>query len=182
MPEVVNGYKWELYNIAEDYSQNNDLAAKNPDKLKELQELSWSRLRNTTCSRWTIRSSARLLKPRPSCRRPAERLHLLRVRTPASPSAMRPNILNKSYTITAEMDVPQGGAEGMIVTLGGRFGGYGLYLLKGKPVFTYNLLDLERFRWEGGVGDADCSRPASTRSCSTSNTTGPASARAAPAC
>ena len=37
----------------------------------------------------------------------------------------------------------------MIVTLGGRFGGYGLYLLKGKPVFIYNLLDLERFRWEG---------------------------------
>src|SRR5262249_40910447 len=38
---------------------------------------------------------------------------------------------------------------GMIVTLGGRFGGYGLYLLKGKPVFTYNALDLVRFRWEG---------------------------------
>src|SRR5256886_8670366 len=37
----------------------------------------------------------------------------------------------------------------MLVTLGGRFGGYGLYLLKGKPVFTYNFLDLERFRWEG---------------------------------
>ena len=43
----------------------------------------------------------------------------------------------------------------MIVTLGGRFGGYGLYLLKGKPVFVYNLLDLERFRWEGGVGGRD---------------------------
>jgi len=40
----------------------------------------------------------------------------------------------------------------MIATLGGRFGGYGLYLLKGKPVFTYNLLDLERYRWEGGIG------------------------------
>jgi hypothetical protein len=40
----------------------------------------------------------------------------------------------------------------MIVTLGGRFGGYALYLDKGKPVFVYNLLDLERFRWEGGVG------------------------------
>ena len=40
----------------------------------------------------------------------------------------------------------------MIVTLGGRFGGYGLYLLKGKPVFVYNMLDLKRYRWEGGVG------------------------------
>ena len=47
------------------------------------------------------------------------------------------------------MEIPQGGGEGMIVTHGGRFGGYGLYLLKGKPVFVYNLFDLERFRWEG---------------------------------
>jgi hypothetical protein len=47
------------------------------------------------------------------------------------------------------VEIPQGGAEGMLVTLGGRFGGYGLYLLKSKPVFTYNFVDLERFRWEG---------------------------------
>jgi hypothetical protein len=47
------------------------------------------------------------------------------------------------------VEIAQGGSEGMLATLGGRFGGYGLYLLKGKPVFTYNLLDLERFRWEG---------------------------------
>ena len=60
-----------------------------------------------------------------------------------------PSILNKSYTITADVEIPQGGAEGMLVTLGGRFGGYGLYLLKGRPVFTYNFVDLERFRWEG---------------------------------
>ena len=45
--------------------------------------------------------------------------------------------------------MPEGGAEGMIVTDGGRFGGYGLYLLKGKPVFPWNLLDLKRVRWEG---------------------------------
>src|SRR5213075_571286 len=61
-------------------------------------------------------------------------------------------ILDKDYTITAEITVPKGGAEGMIVTLGGRFGGYGMFLQKGKPVFAYNLLDMERFRWEGGVG------------------------------
>lgn len=68
------------------------------------------------------------------------------------PVANAPDILNKDYTITAEITVPEGGAEGMIVTLGGRFGGYGLFLQDGKPVFVYNLLDLERFRWEGGVG------------------------------
>jgi arylsulfatase len=43
----------------------------------------------------------------------------------------------------------------MIATMGGRFGGYGLYLLKGKPVFIYNLVDLKRYRWEGGVGADD---------------------------
>jgi arylsulfatase len=68
------------------------------------------------------------------------------------PIGNAPNILDKDFTITAEITVPEGGAEGMIVTFGGRFGGYALYLLKSKPVFVYNLLDLERFRWEGGVG------------------------------
>jgi len=70
----------------------------------------------------------------------------------------------------------------MIVTLGGRFSGYGLYLLKGKPVFVYNMLDLKRYRWEArrgcaGTGWARLSSPASTPSCSISNMTGPASAR-----
>src|SRR5260370_22493176 len=67
------------------------------------------------------------------------------------PVGNAPNILDKDYTITAEITVPKGGAEGMIVTLGGRFGGYGLYLLKGKPGFVYNLLHLERVRLEGAL-------------------------------
>jgi len=71
------------------------------------------------------------------------------------PVGNAPSILDKDYTITAEITVPKGGAEGMIATMGGRFGGYGLYLLKGKPVFVYNLLNLKRYRWEGGVGGAD---------------------------
>ena len=58
-------------------------------------------------------------------------------------------MLNTSYTITAEVEIPQGGAEGMIHTNGGRFGGYGFYLLKNKPVFTWNLLNVRRERWEG---------------------------------
>jgi arylsulfatase len=58
-------------------------------------------------------------------------------------------LIGKSFSITAEVEVPAGGGQGMLNTLGGRFGGYGLYLLKGKPVFTYNFLALERFRWEG---------------------------------
>ena len=55
----------------------------------------------------------------------------------------------RSYTITAEVEIPAGGAEGMLVTEGDRFAAYGLYLLKGRPVFTLNLLDVARVRWEG---------------------------------
>src|SRR5262249_55005357 len=71
------------------------------------------------------------------------------------PVANAPSLLNRDYTITAEITVPKAGAEGMIATMGGRFGGYGLYLLKGKPVVVYNPLDLKRYRFEGGVGAED---------------------------
>ena len=60
-----------------------------------------------------------------------------------------PKVLNRSYTITAEVEIPDGGAEGMLVTDGGRFAGYGFYLLKGKPVFTWNLIQLETVKWQG---------------------------------
>jgi len=90
----------------------------------------------------------RAIAPRPSATAGRD-LFTYSVPTSGLDPAAAPNILNKSYTITAEVEVPQAGGEGMINTLGGRFGGYGLYLLKGKPVFLYDFLDLERFRWEG---------------------------------
>jgi hypothetical protein len=64
------------------------------------------------------------------------------------PQGDSPQLLNASYTITADIEVPEGGAEGMILTSGGRFAGYGFYLLKGKPVFLWNMVDLERIKWE----------------------------------
>ena len=93
----------------------------------------------------------RLLTPRPSAVA-GQTVFTYTGEKAGIPVGNAPDILDKDYTITAEITVPEGGAEGMIVTLGGRFGGYGLFLQKGKPVFVYNLLDLERFRWEGGVG------------------------------
>jgi arylsulfatase len=65
------------------------------------------------------------------------------------PQGDSPLLLNTSYTITADIEVPSGGVEGVLLTSGGRFGGYGFYLLKGKPVFLWNLVDLKRVRWEG---------------------------------
>jgi arylsulfatase len=66
-----------------------------------------------------------------------------------TPNGDAPSILNASYNFKAEVEIPQGGAEGMLITQGGRFGGYGFYVLKGKPVFTWNLVDLKRVKWEG---------------------------------
>ena len=146
--DVVNGYTWELYHIAEDYSENDDLAAKMPDKLHELQELFLVEGEKYNVFPMDNTVIQRALTPRPSSTAGRDVFTYSGEILGLDP-ASAPGILNKSYTITAEVEIPQGGGEGMIVTEGGRFGGYGLYLLKGKPVFVYNLLDLERFRWEG---------------------------------
>lgn len=150
----VEQYKWELYNISEDFSQNNDLAAKNPDKLKELQEVFLKEAAKYDVLPLDNSILPRLLTPRPSAT--AGRTEFTYVgENVGIPVANAPSLLNRDYTITAEVTVPKEGTDGMIATMGGRFGGYGLYLLKGKPVFVYNLLNLKRYRFEGGVGAED---------------------------
>ena len=148
MPDVVNGYKWELYHVAEDYSQANDLATKMPDKLREMQELFIVEAAKYQVFPLDNGFLARVLAPKPSYT--AGRTEFIyKGALTGTPNGDAPNILAKSYTIAADIEVPSGGGEGMIVTDGGRFGGYGLYLLKGKPVFTYNFLAVEKSRWEG---------------------------------
>ena len=134
----------------------NDLAAKNPDKLKELQALFLAEAAKYNVFPLDNSILPRLLTPRPSAVA-GRTVFTYSGENAGIPVGNAPSILDKDYTITAEVTIPEGGAEGMIVTLGGRFGGYGLYLLKGKPVFVYNLLDLKRYRWEGGVGGRDFS-------------------------
>ena len=148
MPNVVNGYKWELYNLTEDYSQYNDLAATMPDKLREMQELFLVEASKYEVFPLDNDVLQRALTPRPS---PIAGKTVFTYSGELSgiPEGSAPNTLNKSYSITAEVEIPTGGAEGMLNTLGGAFGGYGLYLVKGKPVFTYVQLTTERFRWEG---------------------------------
>ena len=151
---TINDYKWELYNLTEDFSQYNDLAAKNPDKLRELQALFLTEAAKYNVLPLDNSILPRLLTPRPSAVA-GRTVFTYSGENAGIPVGNAPSILDKDYTITAEVTIPKGGAEGMIATMGGRFGGYGLYLLKGKPVFVYNLLDLKRYRWEGGVGGAD---------------------------
>ena len=153
MPPIAD-YKWELYNVAEDYSQDNDLAAKMPGKLKEMQALFQQEAAKYGVLPLDNSQFQRAIAPRPSAVA-GKTVFDYSGQNAGIPLGNAPNLLNKSFTITAEIEIPKGGGEGMLVTAGGRFGGYGLYILKGKPVFTYNLLDLERTRWEGGVGARD---------------------------
>ncbi len=151
---AMSDYKWELYSLADDFSQFNDLAASNPAKLKELQVLFLTEAAKYNVLPLDNSGFVRLLTPRPSAVA-GRTVFTYSGENAGIPVGNAPSILDRDYTITAEVTIPKAGAEGMIATLGGRFGGYGLYLLKGKPVFVYNLLNLKRYRWEGGVGGAD---------------------------
>jgi hypothetical protein len=147
MPDV-DDYTWELYNLNEDYSQANDLAASMPDKLKEMQALFAQEAAKYGVFPLDNSSFARAVAPRPSSTA-GQTVFTYSGKLPGIPTGNAPSIIGKSYTITAEVEVPEGGGNGMIVTEGGRWGGYGLYLLKGKPVFNYNMLILAQYRWEG---------------------------------
>jgi arylsulfatase A-like enzyme len=143
-----NDYKWELYNLAEDYSQYNDLAAKMPDKLKEMRKLFDQEAVKYNVLPLDNRTFARAVEPRPSATAGKTVFTYTGV-NPGIDIATAPNIIGRSYTITADVTVPEGGGDGMLVTTGGRWGGFGLYILKGHPVFDYNMLILAQYRWEG---------------------------------
>ena len=120
---------------------------KYPEKLKEMQALFDKEAWKYNVFPLDNEGFQRILQPRPSG---SPGMTEFNYDSPISIAlgAMPPYVA-RDFTITADIDVPQGGAEGMLITEGGRFDGWGLYLLKGKPVFTYNLVDLRRFRWEG---------------------------------
>ncbi len=146
-PDPFNNVTWELYDLTNDYSQSQDLASKNPEKLKELKALFLEEARKYQVLPLDASVATRLVASRPNIT--AGRNEFVYT-TPmvGLPQGDSPLLMNCSYTVTADIDVPQGGAEGMILTSGGRFGGYGFYLLKGKPVFLWNMVDLKRLRWE----------------------------------
>ena len=144
----VLDFPWELYDLRSDWTQSDDLAAKNPAKLKELQALFWQEAKKYQVQPLDSSVVTRIITPRPSITAGRSQFTWVRPLT-GTPNGDAPSILNSSYDFRAEIEVPQGGAEGMLITQGGRFGGYGLYLLKSKPVFVWNLLDLARVRWEG---------------------------------
>jgi arylsulfatase A-like enzyme len=138
--------KWELDKVDDDFSQANDLADKHPDKLRQLQDLWWVEAAKYSVLPLDWRAGIRLNSE--AMGRPS----LIAGRTKMTyypgtiglPDGASPPMINKSWTITPDIEVPDGQAEGMIVTQGGLEGGYGLYLRDGKPTFVYNYLSIDR--------------------------------------
>jgi arylsulfatase len=146
--DPASAAQWELYDLTKDWTQAEDVAAENPAKLKQLQDLFWVEARKYQVLPLDASVATRLVTPRPSITA-GRSVFTYSGELTGTPNGDAPSILNASYNFKAELEIPAGGAEGMLVTQGGRFGGYGFYLLKGKPVFLWNLVDLKRVRWEG---------------------------------
>ena len=146
--DPLNNQVLELYNLDKDFSQSQNVADQNPDKVKEMKKAFIAEGKKYNVFPMDASVGARIVAPRPNIT--AGRTEFVYTRPMTGlPQGDSPFILDSSYTITAEIEVPEGGAEGMILTSGGRFAGYGFYLLKGKPVFLWNLVDLKRVKWEG---------------------------------
>ena len=144
LPWVVSGtepdpddFPWELYYVSQDFSQSRNLAKENPQKLKELQGLFLSEAKKYQVlpidSSFADRANP-ALRPGFNTGRTDFTYYAGMIRFP---EANAPDIKNKSFRITADVEIPSGGAEGVLVTQGGRFGGWGLLVLDGKPMFAY---------------------------------------------
>jgi arylsulfatase A-like enzyme len=134
-----NDFKWELYNINEDFSQANNLAAKNPEKLKELQDAF-----DVEAKKYNVYPLDSSFASRAD---PAIRPSLTRGRSEFTyypgmiriPEGSAPDFKNKSWAIAAEVTIPDNGASGVLATIGGNFGGWVLMLKDSKPEFVYAL-------------------------------------------
>jgi arylsulfatase len=140
-------FQWELYHVADDFSQSKNVAAKYPEKLAELQQIF-----DVEAKKYDVYPLDSSFADRAN---PAIRPSLTRGRdvftyypgTVRVPEATAPDIKNKSYRIEAEIEVPAGGAEGIVATQAGRFGGWGLMLLDGKPLFVSALSNQEQHKY-----------------------------------
>ncbi|KHK02440.1 arylsulfatase [Desulfovibrio sp. TomC] len=141
-------YPWELYDLGADWTQSTDIAAKHPEKLKQLQAMFMQEAKKYQVLPLDTSVVTRMINPRPSITA-GRNVFTWKLPLTGTPNGDAPSILNASYNFKAEVEIPQGGAEGMLITQGGRFAGYGFYVLKNKPVFLWNLVDLKRVRWEG---------------------------------
>ncbi|CAM3269845.1 arylsulfatase [Corallococcus sp. ZKHCc1 1396] len=139
-----NDDRWELYDLREDFSQAKDLAAKHPEKLRELQDLFMVEAAKYNVlpldDRFVERADVSL---RPSWFYGRQRVTFYEGMT-YLPEGSAPKTHNVSYTLTAVVDIPEGGAEGVIICLGGDVGGWTLYVKDQRLVYHYNFFDMVR--------------------------------------
>ena len=139
--------KWELYDTRTDFSLANDLAAKNPEKLRELQALFLNEAIKYSVLPLDDRTLERLnagLVGRPDLMAGRTSLTVYQGMIGMSENVFI-NVKNRSHTITAEVEIPKQGANGVLLAQAGRFGGWSLYVKDGKPMYTYNWLGLQRY-------------------------------------
>jgi arylsulfatase len=140
--------KWELYDTTKDFSLSNDLAAANPSKLKEMQDIFMKEaIKNRVLpidDRFFDLMNAKLVG-RPELMGDRTSLTLGPGMDRMGESVFI-NTKNRSFSITADVEIPQGGANGVILAQAGRFGGLSLYLKDGKPIYCYNWLGLQQYK------------------------------------
>jgi arylsulfatase len=130
-------FQWELYHVVEDFSQANNLAAQNPAKLKELQGVFDREAKKYNVYPLDASFAERAdVSIRPSLTR-GRSTFTYYPGTIRVPEGAAPDLKNKSYTVTAEVEIPTAGADGVLITQGGRFGGWGMLVLDGKPQFVH---------------------------------------------
>ena len=143
--DVIRGYQWELYHVTEDFSQAVNLAAQNPDKLHELQLLFYAEAAKYNVLPLDHNRIPRFdVSLRPSLTRGRTEFTYHGVIT-RIPEGSAPNVKNKSFRITADLVLPKGGEQGIVLTQGGLPAGYALMFEAGKPVFHYNFANLAHF-------------------------------------
>jgi arylsulfatase len=132
---------WELYNLDQDFSEMNDLAQDQPQKLRELIDIWWAEAGKYQVLPLDDRTGSRFYedKPRPARDRTSFALF---PGTSMIPGGMAPNTRNRSYVVKAFVDIPERGAEGVLLAHGGRFGGYSLFVQNKHLVFDYNFLGI----------------------------------------
>ncbi len=138
---------WDLYYVDEDFSLTNNLAEKYPEKLEEMESLfMWQaqKYHVLPIDDRTIERTNATLAGRPDLLGDRTSLTLYEGMEGMMENTFM-NIKNRSFSVTAELDIPKGGAYGVILSQGGRFGGWSVYMKDGKPEFTYNFLGLERY-------------------------------------
>jgi arylsulfatase len=136
--------KWELYHIDEDFSECHDLAEQHPEKLTEMVDLWWREAEKYQVLPLDDRTNERFYIDKPP-RDKNRKAFTYYPDTTKMPGSAAPPIRNRSHYIQAEVDIPEDGAEGVLMAHGGRFAGYALYIKDNRLVYDHNYLGIEHY-------------------------------------